>query len=153
MEMSIARSSDIPSLCELLYSLFDQEAEFVPDRQAQERGLAAIIDDARIGHILVARDAGRIVGMVNLLYTVSTALGQRVALLEDMVVAVDRRGQGIGSHLIRHAVTFAGQQGCQRITLLTDGDNEGAHRFYRTHGFSRSSMVVFKRMAGDHGSE
>jgi GNAT superfamily N-acetyltransferase len=82
--------------------------------------------------------------MVNLLYTVSTAIGERVALLEDMVVSSSERGQGVGSNIIKQAVDFAKVKGCKRITLLTDDDNSGAHRFYERHGFSRSSMVAFR---------
>ena len=78
------------------------------------------------------RQTGEIVAMVNLLYTVSTALGARVAILEDMVVLSKVRNQGIGSTLLKHAIQFAKEQGCQRISLLTDDDNEGAHRFKKT---------------------
>ncbi len=148
MRISIASLNDIPELCNLLNSLFSQEAEFVPDQQTQTRGLAAVINGSEAGEILVARDDGEIVGMVSLLYTVSTALGARVALLEDMVVASNRREQGIGSTLIRDAVKFAKEKGCMRITLLTDDDNEGAHRFYKRHGFKRSSMTVFRMSLG-----
>ena len=82
--------------------------------------------------------------MVNLLYTVSTALGSRVAILEDMVVSPKIRGQNVGSSLIEYALDYARKQGCQRITLLTDSDNIAAHRFYERHGFSRSTMVPFR---------
>ena len=103
--------------------LFDQEAEFSPDSQTQEKGLATIINGANVGDILVARKDGKILGMVNLLYTVSTALGDRVALLEDMVVAPGARGGGVGSSLITHAIARAKDRNCKRITLLTDSDN------------------------------
>ena len=149
MEISIASSNDIPELCALLNSLFAQETEFVPDRQTQAKGLTTVINGAEVGDIIVARDDGEIVGMINLLYTVSTALGARVALLEDMVVSPNRRGQGIGSILIKHVVKFAKEKSCRRITLLTDGDNEGAHRFYKKHGFSRSSMIAFRMSLDD----
>ncbi len=149
MEISIASLNDIPELCTLLNSLFSQEAEFLPDRQAQTRGLATVINGSEVGDILIARDDGEIIGMVNLLYTVSTALGAQVALLEDMVVSPNRRGQGIGSILIRDAVKFAREKGCMRITLLTDDDNEEAHRFYKRHGFSRSSMIAFRMSLDD----
>ena len=149
MKISIASSNDIPELCTLLNSLFNQEAEFVPDRQTQTRGLAAVINGSEAGDILVAREDGEIVGMVNLLYTVSTALGTRVALLEDLIIFPNRRGQGIGSTLIRHAVKFAKEKDCTRITLLTDDDNERAQRFYKRHGFSRSSMIAFRMYLDD----
>lgn len=144
MEITTAISSDIPQLCLLLDSLFAQEAEFKPDHQAQTRGLSVIIDNTDIGDILVAHETGQIIGMINLLYTISTALGERVAILEDMVIADSHRDRGVGSKLLDYALEFAKTQGCQRVTLLTDHNNAGAHRFYERHGFERSTMVPFR---------
>lgn len=145
MEIRPATPADIPALCSLLDQLFAQEAEFTPDRAAQQRGLAAIIDDPAVGAILVAGEGERLVAMVNLLYTVSTALGARVALLEDMVVDADARGSGVGSALLEYAIGHARDHGCRRITLLTDGDNAAAQRFYGRHGFGPSPMIPLRR--------
>ncbi|WP_235989062.1 GNAT family N-acetyltransferase [Pseudomonas lopnurensis] len=139
-----AGEDDIPALCSLLGQLFAQEVEFTPDPAAQQRGLRAIIGDAQKGQILVACQGGRIVAMVSLLYSVSTALGARVALLEDMVVDAAYRGSGIGSVLLRHAIDFAREQDCRRITLLTDQDNRAAQRFYARHGFGQSPMIALR---------
>ena len=144
MQIDIAKSADIPDLSHLLSHLFSQEAEFRPDPAAQARGLAQIIGNPETGAILVARENGYIAGMVNLLYTVSTALGARVVLLEDMVVAPGMRDQGVGSSLLQAAVEHARQNGFRRITLLTDHDNASAQRFYRRHGFAASPMVPFR---------
>jgi len=46
--------------------------------------------------------------------------------------------------LLRYATDFARERGCKRITLLTDGDNRGAQRFYGRHGFIASSMVPLR---------
>lgn len=139
-----ATATDIPELSQLLTLLFSQEADFTPDQTAQNRGLAQIIGDPATGLILVARQSGQIVGMVNLLYTVSTALGGRVALLEDMVVTPSARGFGVGSQLLDYAIKSARQHGCKRITLLTDRLNGPAQRFYQKHGFGRSAMVPLR---------
>jgi len=48
MKIEIAKSSDIPELCELLNLLFTQEAEFKPDRNAQVRGLISVIESDEI---------------------------------------------------------------------------------------------------------
>jgi len=144
MEITPANISDIPALCELLDILFSQEADFTPDHEAQSRGLARIIGSPDIGLIVVARQDSRVVGMVNLLYTVSTALGDRVALLEDMVVSPSARGSGIGSELLEQAIQLARLNGCKRITLLTDRTNESAQRFYQKHGFGFSAMVPMR---------
>jgi GNAT superfamily N-acetyltransferase len=124
--------------------LFSQEAEFTPNPEAQARGLARIISNPEVGVVFAAKEDNQIVGMVNLLFTVATALGDKVALLEDMVVAPPVRGAGVGSQLLDQAITFARAQGCQRITLLTDSSNESAQRFYRKHGFLVSSMVPLR---------
>ncbi len=144
MEITPANISDIPALCELLDILFSQEADFTPDHEAQSRGLARIIGSPDIGLIVVARQDNRVVGMVNLLYTISTALGDRVALLEDMVVSPSARGSGIGSELLEQAIQLARLNGCKRITLLTDHTNESAQRFYQKHGFGFSAMVPMR---------
>lgn len=139
-----ATPHDIPALSNLLATLFAQEAEFTPNLEANQRGLAKIINDPGIGAILVARKGHQVIGMVNLLFTISTALGEPVALLEDMVVFPDARGQGIGSQLLTEAIAFSRQQGCQRITLLTDHDNLTAQGFYAKQGFTRSNMVPMR---------
>jgi len=144
VEIERAIIKDIPELCTLLDYLFEQESEFKPDRKVQSRGLSAIIDGNNVGDILLVRQAGEIIAMVNLLYTISTALGSRVAILEDMVVLPKYRDQGMGLKLLDYAIQFAKEQGCKRISLLTDSDNKGAHRFYQKYGFSRSSMLTFR---------
>ncbi len=142
----IAIEKDIAPCARLLGVLFGQEQEFTPDALVQERGLGMIIGHPSTGTVFVCERDGAIVGMVALLNTVSTALGSRVAILEDMVVAPDCRGQGLGSRLIEHAAEWAESQGFGRITLLTDGGNEGAHRFYAGKGFTRSEMAVFRKL-------
>ncbi len=139
-----AREADVPALCGLLEILFTQESDFQPDRAAQARGLRRILERPEAGCILVARQDGVAVGMCNLLYTESTALGARVAMLEDVVVAPAVRGGGVGARLLQGAIDTARAEGCRRITLLTDSHNVAAHRFYRRHGFAGSAMVPMR---------
>jgi ribosomal protein S18 acetylase RimI-like enzyme len=144
MKIEMATTSDIPTLCTLLDYLFSQEVEFKPDHEIQSRGLEMILNNNNIGNIFVVKNNEKIIGMVILLYTASTALGERVALLEDMVVSPNERGLGIGSMLLDHAVKYATEEGCKRITLLTDKTNIGAQKFYKQHEFNRSSMIPFR---------
>ena len=141
---SKATEADIPLLSELLSVLFTQEVEFKPDERAQMKGLSMIISSPATGAILIARNGQSILAMVNLLFTVSTALGERVATLEDMIVAPSARGSGLGSALLSYAIEFAKECGVKRITLLTDQDNSSAQHFYSKHGFIKSSMVPLR---------
>lgn len=139
-----AIESDVPRLTELLQHLFAQEADFTPDPARQRRALQMILRNPHLGHILVAAMGDDVVGMVSLLYVISTAEGGRAALLEDMIVAPEKRGGGIGGALLKAAIAFARQQDCRRITLLTDADNEGSIRLYTREGFQGSRMTPLR---------
>lgn len=142
--LTTANAHDIPVLCDLLALLFSQEAEFQPDRSAQERGLREIMSNPASGRILVARAENQVVAMLNLLFSLSTVLGGRVAWLEDMIVLPDWRRQGIGSALLKEGLSSCRKQDCKRISLLTDTDNLAAQAFYRQHGFFMSTMSTMR---------
>jgi ribosomal protein S18 acetylase RimI-like enzyme len=144
MNISPATVSDIAELCELLELLFSEEAEFHTNHAVQSAGLRQIMESPDRGQILVLRNGTSVVGMVNLLFTISTALGGRVAILEDMVIHPAQRGNGRGSRLLQAAINVARSAECRRITLLTDRSNESAQRFYRRHGFRMSAMVALR---------
>ena len=149
MKVRQAKICDVNALVELLFQLFEQEAEFSPNPVIQEKALRRIIEDTAVGTILVIEKEAKIIGMVSLLWSISTALGTRVAWLEDMVVDNAFRSKGIGSVLIHEVIAYARSVGCRRITLLTDGDNIPAHRFYEKFGFQASSMQPFRLLVDD----
>lgn len=141
-----ATLEDVPALAELLMLLFLQEADFSPDLFKQQAGLKNIINDPGIGNIFVLKDKDQVIGMVSLLYTVSTAMGGRVAILEDLILGPDQRGKGYGTLLLNKAIDFAKQSGCLRITLLTDPTNHRAIQFYQQHGFVKSAMKPMRML-------
>ena len=144
--ISPATEKDIPQLCELLTILFTLEAEFAPDAARQAAALKQIIEHHEIGRILVMRKNESVIGMVCLLFTVSTACGGKVALLEDMILHPKYRNDGLGSKLLQTAVELAKREGCLRITLLTDRANDAAIRFYQRHGFTMSEMLTMRQL-------
>jgi GNAT superfamily N-acetyltransferase len=148
MTIDPATSADIPELCELLSLLFAQEAEFTPAPEIQAQGLALIIPQPEVGVVLVARKADRVVGMVNLLYTISTALGRTGSPDRGSVVQPEARSAGVGSQLLTQAIALARARGCRRITLLTDRSNTSAQAFYRKIGFEPSRMIPMRAELG-----
>ncbi len=144
-----ATLEDLPQLADLLYDLFTQEADFVPNRAKQLRGLRLILEQPNRGRIFVLRLNGVIVGMINLLFTISTAEGGFVILLEDVVVHHDYRGQGYGDKLLHHAIEYAKKKDFLRITLLTDRINEDGQRFFKAHGFAESNMIPMRLVLND----
>jgi len=145
LRVESATLDDLPELADLLFDLFSEEADFTPDREKQLRGLRLILEQPSRGRIFVLRGPQRIIGMINLLITISTAEGGFVLLLEDLVIHRDHRGQGYGTRLLEHAEEFAKSKNFVRITLLTDLPNEIVKRFYLRHGFVESGMIPMRR--------
>src|SRR5262249_8207029 len=102
-----ATEADLDELSEMLRELLAQESDFRPDKDKQLRGLRLIFEQPSRGRVFVLRRNGAIVGMINLLFTISTAEGGFVILLEDLVVHKEYQGQGNGKTLFAQAITFA----------------------------------------------
>jgi GNAT superfamily N-acetyltransferase len=143
--LEAADSRDVPAMLELLAELFAQERDFRADPDKQLHGLRLILAHPERGRLFVARHSGRVVAMANALFTISTAEGGPVVLLEDVIVSSQYRGTGIGSRLINHILQWAEEEGFLRVSLVTDADNHGAQRFYQRLGFTPSEMKLLRR--------
>ncbi len=139
-----ATIEDLPQLVELLVSLFSEEEDFKPDRAKQEHGLRLILEQPNRGRIFVLRTDHKVIGMVNLLFTISTAEGGLVLIMEDVIVHPQHRRQGYGGRLLEHAIEFAKEKHFRRITLLTDRISADSQSFFQQHGFQFSKMIPMR---------
>ena len=144
VDIEPATEADLDELSEMLGGLFAQEGDFRPDKEKQLRGLRLIFEQPSRGRVFVLRRDGAIVGMINLLFTISTAEGGFVMLLEDLVIHKQFQSHGYGAKLLNHAIEFARQKNFLRITLLTDRPENQAQEFFRRHGFHESSMIPMR---------
>jgi len=135
---------DLDELSNLLGELFSEEKDFRPNKQKQLQGLRLIFEEPNRGRVFVLRRDRTIVGMINLLFTISTAEGGFVLLLEDLVVHDAFRGHGYGSRLLEYAINFAKQKKFLRITLLTDRPELRSQNFFKRHGFFESQMLPMR---------
>ncbi|MDE0825973.1 MAG: GNAT family N-acetyltransferase [Akkermansiaceae bacterium] len=137
---------DLPALIELVAELMDLQGDFTPDHAAHDRGIRLVLEEPSRGRIFVLRTDDRIIGMVNLLFTISTAVGGFVVLLEDVVIHPDHRNQGYGKLLIDHVIKFAKQKDFKRITLLTDRMSADSQNFFKELGFENSHLIPMRRL-------
>lgn len=144
-----ATLEDLPRLVDLTMALFELEEDFTPDRRKQERGLRSVLEQPNRGRIFVARTDYEIIGMVNVLFTISTAMGGFVVLLEDVIVHPEFRRQGYGSQLVDYVVDFARRKDFKRITLLTDKISDESQRFFARMGFHYSHMIPMRLNLGE----
>ena len=147
--VEMATLDDLPALTELVMELFSMsDGDFSPDRETQERGLRLILEDPSRGRIAVVRNDDQIFGMVNMLFTISTARGGFVILMEDVVIHPDHRGQGFGTMLVEHVIEFAKRKQFLRITILTDRISASSQEFFKKQGFDYSNMIPMRQLIG-----
>ncbi len=139
-----ATLEDLPELTDLVMSLMELEEDFEPNEVKQRHGLQLILEQPSRGRIFVVRTQTGIVGMVNILFTISTAEGGFVIILEDVIIRPTHRGQGYGTRLIDYVKVFARNKDFKRITLLTDQVSEESQRFFARNGFESSRMVPMR---------
>ena len=147
-----AIAEDLDELSILLGELFSEESDFRPNKEKQLRGLRLIFEQPNRGRVFVLRRDRSIVGMINLLFTISTAEGGFVILLEDLVIHKEYRGHGYGSMLLDYAIEFARQKNFKRITLLTDRPELRSQSFFRKHGFYESPMLPMRLLLSAESS-
>jgi len=144
MRIEPATLDDLPELVDLVMALFEIEADFQPDRAKQEKGLRLILEQPHRGRIFVIRTDYQIVGTVNLLFTLSTAMGGFVLVMEDLIIHPDHRGQEFGTKLMEYVIEFARKKDFKRITLLTDRISAESQRFFQKLGFQHSHMIPMR---------
>jgi len=88
--------------------------------------------------LYVAVAEGRVVGTFALLIMDNLGhLGAPSAIIEDVAVDPALQGQGIGRHMMQHALEVAAENGCYKATLSSNLKRERAHAFYESLGFER----------------
>lgn len=145
-----ATFEDLDELSLLLGELFSEESDFRPDKEKQLRGLRLIFEQPNRGRVFVLRSDRTIVGMINLLFTISTAEGGFVILLEDLVIHKTFQGKGYGSRLLEYAIDFAKQKNFLRITLLTDRPELRSQSLFKRYGFFESAMIPMRLLLPAH---
>lgn len=140
-----AREQDLDSLVGLLRLLFAIEADFNFNPAKQRQGLAQLLNERR-ARVLVAEEAGAILGMCTGQVVISTAEGGPSILVEDVVVVPEYRGQGLGRTLVDALAVWAREQGATRMQLLADKNNPPALSFYGHTGWGPTSMICLRRM-------
>lgn len=95
--------------------------------------LAALVADAS-STLLVARSSSQqIIGTLSLtIYRVPTGVR---AIIEDVIVDVSARGQGVGQALLQRAVEIAKEKGAAGISLTSNPLRVAANRLYVKMGF------------------
>lgn len=90
----------------------------------------------------VAEDDERVVGFLSLMCYRTFFHTGGTALINELVVAEDYRGRGVGRRLIAHAVEAARDRAVDEIDVSTEFINEKAQQFYQACGFDGEFLLL-----------
>ena len=140
-----ARREDIAAMAGLLSLLFAVEEDFSADRDKQRAGLEMFFKHPAGRYLIVAEHQQQVIGMCSAQLLISTAAGGWKALVEDVVVAEQFRGQGIGKKLLDALAGWAERQGVIRMDLLADRNNSTALDFYERLRWRSTSLIALQK--------
>ena len=137
-----AKEEDLMEMAALLSVLFAIETDFEIDFDKQLAGITKLYHSEG-AEMLVAKHEGKVVGMVTMQRLISSAEGDFIGQIEDLVVKEDYRKMGVGSRLINRMRAIAQEYGYKRIQLAADVDNANALQFYNRRGLRRTHLSIY----------
>jgi len=134
-----AHADDLPQVLGLYAQPGLDDGQVMPLAQAQEVFAEfARYPNYRLFVVFDEQHPERLIGSYALLVMHNLAhRGTPSAIVEDVVVDVQHRSQGIGREMMAHAMAQARAAGCYKLALSSNARRERAHAFYESLDFKR----------------
>lgn len=145
-QIARARREDLPRVVELMRELAQFEDlldQFEVTSELLDRHLFA---EGANAELLVGCVAGEICGYALYFHNFSSFMGRPGMYLEDIYVAPQARGAGLGKALLLDVVRTAVERGCPRCDWVVLDWNERAQRFYDALGAQPLKEWMLYRM-------
>jgi ribosomal protein S18 acetylase RimI-like enzyme len=94
--------------------------------------------------VLLAEEEGRVVGLLSFSVRLDLYHGAPSGMIDELVVHGADRDRGVGSALVSEVLRRLEAMGCAEASVTTMPDNEGALRFYRSHGLVDEAVFLEK---------
>ena len=134
-----AEAADLPTVLALYAQLDFNKSQFL-SAQAAEKIFAEFARYPSY-RLFVVTDGPVVLGSYALLVMHNLAHGGTPsAVVEDVVVASDQQGRGIGRQLMAHAKDQARAAGCYKLALSSNRQRHAAHAFYESLGFDQHGL-------------
>ena len=149
MNIRFATVEDVPTILYLIKHLaeFEKMLHLV---KATEDGLEkTLFGERRYAEVILAEEEAQVVGFALFFHNYSTFFGSPGIYLEDLCVIEKFRGRGIGEALLKELAKISMERECSHLEWCVLDWNEGAIRFYESHGAELKHGWVPVRVSGD----
>lgn len=140
-----AEERDVPKLYDLMtLYIVDFYKKPEPNEAELKKLIQHLLDHPDSGLQFVAEREGEIVGFATLYYTFSTLQVKRAAILNDLFVAAEARGQKAGEQLFAKCLEHIRENNFAYMTWETAKDNDVAQSLYNKMGGKQSDWLVYE---------
>jgi GNAT superfamily N-acetyltransferase len=143
-----ARESDVDRIHRLIIDLATYERAADQVRATPDQLRDALFGPQPAAYALVAENAGEVVGFALYFRSYSTWEGVHGIYLEDLYVAPEHRGSGLGKALLVALAEIAVQRGYARLEWAVLDWNQPSIEFYRALGAVPMEEWTVYRLAG-----
>lgn len=133
MKIVNAKPEHFPQVYALICELEQEE----PDRETFREIYARNLENPDITYLL-ALDGDEGCGFASLHIQYLLHHAARIAELQEIVVAGDRRGQGLGALLFQEVRRLARAAGCPQLEVCCNRQRKESHKFYLRQGMEKS---------------
>ena len=141
--------ADVPLIAELIRGLARFQRLESEVTVTQERLAANLFGPHRYAETLIAEADGSPVGFALFFHNFSTFLAQPGIYLEDLFVAPEHRGGGVGRALLKELARLAVERECGRLEWSVLDWNRDAIGFYERLGARPNSEWTVYRLTGE----
>lgn len=152
MDVSIrpASPADEAAFVPLMRALYEHEG--LPFREAALRApLRKLLAEPTLGGAWLAFEGSAAVGYALATWGFSTEMGGRFLFLDELLVALDRRGRGIGTRFLALLEEYARAGGADAIRLEVSAENPRARDLYLARGYTDPGRAFLVRRLGATG--
>lgn len=96
--------------------------------------LMMMLLEGKHGVQFVAVEDHALVGFATLYFTYTTTRADKSAVMNDIFVLEEFRGNGVGRQLFDHCLDYVRSHGYTHMSWVTEPDNQAAQRFYAKVG-------------------
>ena len=105
------------------------------DETGARRALRELIEKETLGRVWVAEDAGDVIGYLAVTLGFSLEYRGRDAFIDELYIAADHRGRGLGREALEIAQRYCRDQGARALHLEVERHRTAARELYRRIGF------------------
>lgn len=140
-----ATDSDASQVYRLIAQLQQSAGVEVAGQAALVRQFSQALAEPRF-QAFVVEEAGAVQGVVTVWLRESLFHSGPVALIDELIIDQDRRGQGVGSRLVEYVVGVCARLGCAEVEVSTETDNRAARAFYAAHDFVEQGVLLEREL-------